>query len=59
MQLSQPQFAGVAQLVPQIADPTAREKIRVGTALYRPGDTADVVADKAARLAAAYDEAMR
>ena len=31
----------------------------VGTALYRPGDTADVVADKAARLAAAYDEAMR
>ena len=31
----------------------------VGTALYRPGDTADVVADTAARLAAAYDEAMR
>lgn len=30
----------------------------VGTALYRPGDTADVVADKAARLVAAYDEAM-
>ncbi|KGM47872.1 2-dehydro-3-deoxy-6-phosphogalactonate aldolase [Pseudooceanicola atlanticus] len=31
----------------------------VGTALYRPGDSADVVADKAARLVAAYDEAMR
>lgn len=31
----------------------------VGTALYRPGDTADVVLDKAARLVAAYDEAMR
>ena len=31
----------------------------VGTALYRPGDSADVVADKAARLVASYDEAMR
>jgi 2-dehydro-3-deoxyphosphogalactonate aldolase len=31
----------------------------VGTALYRPGESADVVADKAARLVAAYDEAMR
>ena len=31
----------------------------VGTALYRPGDSADKVAGKAARLVAAYDEAMR
>lgn len=31
----------------------------VGTALYRPGDTAEAVADRAARLVAAYDEAMR
>lgn len=31
----------------------------IGTALYRPGDMADAVADRAATICRAYDEAMR